>query len=68
MIQHPWIHLALAGILTWFLGYALVTGKLPVNSTLLQRSRNPVGYWLGIALACFLLYAFGGPLIHEMLK
>jgi hypothetical protein len=68
MIQYPLIHLVLAGIVASYLVYALVQGELTVNSTFLKRSRHPIRYWLGIALGCFLVYAFGGPALHEMLK
>lgn len=68
LIQYPLIHLVIVGVLVWFLGRALWTGEVKVNRSVFRRQVNPVGYWLGIALACFLIFAVGGPVVLEGLK
>ncbi len=68
MIQHPVIHVVAAGIMAWITGRAIVTGEIKLNRNVLQRCRHPIRYWLGISLGCLLTYAFGGPVLHEMLK
>ena len=68
LIQHPLIHVVAAGILAWITVRSMVTGEMKLNRMVLQRRRNPIGFWLGITLGCLLICAFGGPVLHEMLK
>jgi hypothetical protein len=60
--------IALVGLVAWMTGRALVTGEVTLNWRVMQRRRNPVGYWLGVAVGCALLYLWGGPLVREMWK
>lgn len=62
------LHVAFVGLVAWMTGHALVTGEVPFNGRVMQRRRNPIGYWLGVACGCFLLYISGGPLVRQIWK
>jgi hypothetical protein len=58
------LFVALASVTAWFVVRALVTGRVVVNDHLLNRSRNPIGYWIGMVVCSVILCAWCVPLVR----